>query len=58
MVEQIRVKLPDGNEASYRFGLTMKEILAGWNKAMLASTVAVKVDGVPVDLGHRPTGMP
>ena len=56
MVEQIRVKLPDGNEASHRFGLTMKEILAGWNKAKLASTVAVKVDGVPVDLGHIPTG--
>ena len=56
MVEQIRVKLPDGNETSHRFGITVKEILAGWNKAKLASTVAAKVNGVPVDLGHIPTG--
>ena len=35
-------------------GLTVKEILAGWNEAKLASTVAAKVNGVPVDLGHSP----
>ena len=56
MVEQISITLPDGNEALVRSGLTVKEVLAGWNKAMLASTVAAKVNGVPVDLGHILTG--
>jgi threonyl-tRNA synthetase len=56
MVEQISVKLPDGNEASHRFGVTVKEILADWNKAKLASTVAVKINGVSLDLGHIPRG--
>ncbi|MCL4558523.1 MAG: threonine--tRNA ligase [Deltaproteobacteria bacterium] len=56
MVEQISITLPDGNKAVVRSGLTVKEVLAGWNKAMLASTVAAKVNGVPVDLGHILTG--
>ncbi len=40
------------NEALYPAGMTVKEALAGWNEAKLASTVAAKVNGVPVDLSH------
>jgi threonyl-tRNA synthetase len=56
MVEQMRIILPDGNETLVRSGMTVKEILTGWNETMLTSTVAVKLNGVPVDLGHIPAG--
>lgn len=51
MVEQVNITLPDGHRASYAPGLTVKEVLAGWNEAELLSTVAAKVNGTPVDLG-------
>ncbi|HBB16724.1 MAG TPA: threonine--tRNA ligase [Syntrophus sp. (in: bacteria)] len=56
MAEQVNITLPDGHRALYASGLTVKEVLAGWNEAELLSTVAAKVNGAPVDLGLFLTG--
>jgi threonyl-tRNA synthetase len=56
MAEQINITLPEGHRALCVAGLTVKEALAGWNESMLASTVAAKVNGVPVDLAQPLTG--
>jgi threonyl-tRNA synthetase len=56
MAEQINITLPDGHQALYTSGRMVKEALAGWNEAKLASTVAAKVNGAPVDLSHFLTG--
>lgn len=56
MTEQINITLPDGHRALCASGLTVREALAGWNGSMLASTVAAKVNGVPVDLAQPLAG--
>ncbi|MHB9099207.1 MAG: TGS domain-containing protein, partial [Syntrophales bacterium] len=56
MVQQIKIILPDGKEDFYPPGITVKEVLAGWGKKTLASAVAAKVNGRPVDLSHSLAG--
>lgn len=50
MAEQIKITLSDGRRLSCACGLTVKEAFAGWSEALPASTVAAKVNGIPVDL--------
>jgi threonyl-tRNA synthetase len=50
MVQKITITLPDGNEAIYPVGVTVKEALAGWSEEKLAAAVAAKVNRTPVDL--------
>ncbi len=56
MGEKIRITLPDGTEAFYPEGITAKGALAAWNEQKLAAAVAVKVNGVPVDLAFSLSG--
>jgi threonyl-tRNA synthetase len=56
MVQQIRIILPDGNELFYPLGITVKEVLTGCGKEVLASAVAAKVNGTLVDLSHSLAG--
>jgi threonyl-tRNA synthetase len=56
MVQTIRITLPDGNEAVYPVGITVKEALAGWSEEKLATAVAAKVNRAPVDLNFALSG--
>ncbi|MHB8907524.1 MAG: threonine--tRNA ligase [Syntrophales bacterium] len=56
MEQQIKIILPDGKENSYPLGITVREVVAGWGKKKLASAVAAKVNGRPVDLSHSLAG--
>ena len=56
MGEKIRITLPDGTEAFYPAGITVKEALAAWDEQKLAAAVAAKVNGVPVDLAFSLSG--
>ena len=56
MGEKIRITFSDGTEAFYPAGITVKEVLAGWNEQKLAAAVAAKVNRVPVDLTSSLTG--
>jgi threonyl-tRNA synthetase len=46
----IKVVLPDRNEQTFSAGVTVGETIGGWQKDLLNSAVAAKVNGVPVDL--------
>ena len=52
MVQKIKIALPGGKEALCPAGLTVGEALAGGHGGNLASTMAAKVNGLPVDLSH------
>ncbi len=52
MADQVKIALPDGKEASYPAGTTVKEILAGLPGQKCRSAVAARVNGAAVDLGH------
>jgi threonyl-tRNA synthetase len=56
MVQQVRITLPDGTETLCPVGITVKEALAGRSEKILASAVAVRANGVPVDLSHSLNG--
>ncbi len=56
MGEKIRIALPDGTEAFYPAGITVRDALAAWNEQKLAAAVAAKVNGVPVDLAFSLSG--
>lgn len=49
-MSEIKVRLPDGSSVTCEGGVTVRDILASWNKGSLQSAVAAKLDGVPVDL--------
>jgi threonyl-tRNA synthetase len=51
MTKAVNITLPDGYRASYPSGVTVREVIAGRNGADHGTTVAAKVNGVPVDLG-------
>jgi threonyl-tRNA synthetase len=51
-MNEIRIALPDGSVGQYDQGTTIKEIIASWNKEMLRSIVAAKINNKPVDLSH------
>jgi threonyl-tRNA synthetase len=51
MTKAVNITLPDGYRASYPSGVTVREVIAGRNGADHRTTVAAKVNGVPVDLG-------
>ena len=56
MAERIQITLPDGKQVLHPFGAVVGEILAGTDDtAKSRSTVAAKVNGVPVDLSRRVT---
>jgi threonyl-tRNA synthetase len=44
--------MPDGSVRSCNRNETIKEIIASWNKEMLPSIVAAKLNNKPVDLSH------
>jgi threonyl-tRNA synthetase len=46
----IKVVFPDRNEQTFSAGVTVGETIGGWQKDLLNSAVAAKVNGVPVDL--------
>ena len=46
----IKVVFPDRNEQTFSAGVTVGEAIGGWQKDLLNSAVAAKVNGVPVDL--------
>ncbi|HPE06999.1 MAG TPA: threonine--tRNA ligase [Smithellaceae bacterium] len=46
----IKVVFPDRNEQTYSVGVTVGEAIGIWQKDLLNSAVAAKVNGVPVDL--------
>jgi threonyl-tRNA synthetase len=52
MVQKIKITLPGGKEALRPAGLTVGEALAGGHVGNLVSTMAAKVNGLPVDLSH------
>jgi threonyl-tRNA synthetase len=52
MVQKIKITLPGGKEVLHPAGLTVGEALAGDHEGNLASTIAAKVNGLPVDLSH------
>lgn len=52
-MSEIKIKLPDGSEAGYPVGTSLKEIIGSWNKGRLSKAVAATVDGRPVDLSCR-----
>jgi threonyl-tRNA synthetase len=56
MVQTIRITLPDGNEAVYPAGITVKDALAAWSEEKLATAVAAKVNRTPVDLNFSLSG--
>ncbi len=56
MGEQIKVILPGSKEASCRSGISVQEILAGWDGARLPAIVAASVNGTAVDLSHTLKG--
>ncbi len=49
-MSEIKVQLPDGSSVTCKAGMTVRDILASWNKGSLKSAVAAKVNGVPADL--------
>ncbi len=49
---KIEVTLPDLAVAEYEAGVTLSRILRDWDAELLPKTVAAKIDGVLVDMGH------
>ena len=48
----IKIIFPDKYEISFPAGTTVEDAISTWKKEALASTVAVKINGVAVDLSH------
>ena len=46
----IKVVFPDRNEQTFSVGVTVGEAIGSWQKDLLNSTVAARVNGLPVDL--------
>ncbi len=46
----VRISWPDQSQGVYPAGMTVKEAIAAWKPDILASTVAARVDHLPVDL--------
>ncbi|MDD5100028.1 MAG: threonine--tRNA ligase [Syntrophales bacterium] len=56
MAERIQITLPDGKQVLHPFGAVVGKIVADTDDtAKFRSTVAAKVNGVPVDLSYRLT---
>ncbi|MEN6321520.1 MAG: threonine--tRNA ligase [Syntrophaceae bacterium] len=51
-MEKINITLPDGSVGMYHRGATVRDVIGSWNKEMLASTVAVRLNDALVDLSH------
>ena len=48
----IRITLPDQTVAEHDLGVTMTQVMERWNASLASSTVAGKLDGILVDMGH------
>jgi threonyl-tRNA synthetase len=51
-MNEIKITLPDGSVRTYQRGTAVKDVIISWDTAMLASTVAVKLNDALVDLTH------
>ena len=51
-MEEIKITLPDGSVGAYHRGTAVKDVIVSWNKEMLVSTVAAKINDTLVDLSH------
>lgn len=51
----IKINFPDKHEASFPVGATVKDAVSAWNKELLNSTVAAKINGRTVDLSYPVT---
>jgi threonyl-tRNA synthetase len=51
-MNEIKITLPDNSVSMYTPGTKIHEIVASWNKEILFSTVAVKLNNMLVDLSH------
>lgn len=50
-MNEINITWSDKSRGTFPRGITIKDAIGSWKPAVLSSTVAAKVDGVPVDLG-------
>jgi len=48
-MSDIKITLPDGSTGTFPAGISVRDLVASWKPALLASTVAAKVDQVLVD---------
>ncbi|MBN1828621.1 MAG: threonine--tRNA ligase [Deltaproteobacteria bacterium] len=48
----INITFPDGSRVSEQPGTTIRDAVGRWNGGAVATTVAAKLDGVPVDFGR------
>ncbi|MCK9196473.1 MAG: threonine--tRNA ligase [Syntrophales bacterium] len=53
MMSEINITWPDSSRGTFPGGITIKDAIGFWKPDVLSSTVAAKVDGLPVDLGFR-----
>ena len=51
-MSKIKIAMPDGSEQAVPAGMIVQEIIRVWKPTLLASTVAARINGMPVDLGH------
>lgn len=51
-MSDISITMPDGTKRTTPAGATVGELVASWNPEALSTTVAAKLDEVPVDLSH------
>ena len=52
-MSEINITWPDSSRGTFPGGITIKDAIGFWKPDVLSSTVAAKVDGLPVDLGFR-----
>jgi threonyl-tRNA synthetase len=51
-MEEIKITFPGGSVGVYHRGTAVKDLILSWNKEILASTVAAKLNDTLVDLSH------
>ncbi|MCK9275695.1 MAG: threonine--tRNA ligase [Syntrophales bacterium] len=51
-MSDIKVQLPDGMAVHFPAGVTVRDVIAAWDKSKLKSSVAAQVDGRLVDLSY------
>ncbi len=52
-MSEINITWPDNRRGTFPGGITIKDAIGSWKPDVLGSTVAARVDGIPVDLGFR-----
>jgi len=49
---EIEIILPDGTKQKRSAGITVKEFIESWKTELIGSTVAAKLNNIPMDLSH------